>query len=65
MIHTVDSKSNKYLSEAVVKKSKMNGNQTLDSIPNTISNEDYFTLEEFRKIAIEKGHSFCDKHGII
>jgi len=65
MIHTVDSKSNKYLSEAVVKKSKMNGNQTLDSIPNTISNEDYFTLEEFRKIGIEKGHSFCDKHGII
>jgi len=65
MIHNVDSKSNKYLSEAVVKKSKMNGNQTLDSIPNTISNEDYFTLEEFRKIAIEKGHSFCDKHGII
>ena len=27
--------------------------------------EGYFTLDEFRKIAIEKGHKFCDNHGII
>jgi hypothetical protein len=27
--------------------------------------EGYYSLEEFRKIAIDKGQIFCDKHGII
>jgi hypothetical protein len=36
-----------------------------DQIQNSKVREGYYTLEEFRKIAIEKGQQFCDKHGII
>lgn len=35
-----------------------------DPVPSCEIREGYYTLDEFRKIAIEKGHFFCDKHGI-
>jgi len=36
-----------------------------DPDPSCEIREGYFTFDKFRKIAIEKGHVFCDKHGII
>jgi hypothetical protein len=36
-----------------------------NTVPSGKIREGYFTLDEFRKIAIEKGHKFCDNHDII
>jgi len=36
-----------------------------ERIPSKNTHEGVYSLEEFRKIAIEKGNHFCDKHGII
>lgn len=65
MIQTVKSKLPVNGHNVVPKLLKLHNNQEFKSAENVVIPEGYFTVEEFRKIAIEKGHSFCNKHGII
>jgi len=65
MIQTVNSKSTVSGKRVVSLLSKKDNNQRLKQSENLNIPEGYLTVEEFRKIAIEKGHSFCNKHGII
>jgi len=65
MIQSVKSKATRNTHQVAPKLSKQNDNEVISSTPNRIVPEGYFSYEEFRIIAIEKGHSFCDKHGII
>lgn len=65
MIHTVKSKTTRNTHQVAPKLSNHNDNKAISSKKNRIAPEGYFSVEEFRKIAIEKGHTFCNKHGII
>lgn len=65
MIQALKSKLNKNPNEIIPNSSEKLDIQISKSKLNSVSREGYYTVEEFRKIAIEKGHSFCDKHGII
>jgi len=65
MIQSVKPKATRNTHQVATKLSKQDDNEVISFAPNRIVPEGYFSYEEFRKIAIEKGHSFCDKHGII
>jgi flagellar basal body rod protein FlgG len=65
MIQAIKSKLNKNPLEIAPNHSGKFDIHTSKSKLTSVSREGYFTVEEFRKIAIEKGNSFCDKHGII
>jgi hypothetical protein len=66
MIQSAKPKSIRNTQQVVPKLSKQIDNAgEQNSLTNRVVPEGYYTLEEFRKIAIEKGHSFCNKHGII
>lgn len=65
MIHSVKYKTTRNTHQVASKLSNTNDNEVIGSEANRIVPEGYFSVEEFRKIAIEKGHTFCNKHGII
>ena len=65
MIHSVKYKTNRNSHQVAPKLSNHNDNEAISSEKNRIIPEGYFSVVEFRKIAIENGHAFCNKHGII
>ncbi len=65
MIQSVKSKATRNTHQVAPKLLNKNDKEVICSAPNKIVPEGYFSYEEFRKIAIEKGHTFCNKHGII
>jgi len=67
MIHTVKINDDTTAGKRIINELRKHPKEVSfeNTIPSGKIREGYFTLDEFRKIAIEKGHKFCDNQGII
>jgi len=67
MIHIVKIDDNTATGKRIITNLRKHPNtvEFENHVPNEEVREGYYTLEEFKKIAIEKGQKFCDKHGIV
>jgi len=67
MIHTVKINDDSTTGKKIIDDLRNHPNEVQfeSNVPAQGIREGYYTVDEFRKIAIEKGQKFCDKHGII